>query len=119
MSQALPAAASVSSIDWTVVATGAAIFVSTVITTVWGWTQAKKKVESQISPDNVSSPPIGAIIQDSKTVHEATIASRELRDQLLLLNHHLPDHLRALEDNTKAIEAIVDDLRGVHRILKI
>lgn len=85
MSQSLPVAAE---IDWKLVASAAAVFIGTVVTTICGFFQGRKK-----SRDNSPAPETvqiaGAVLQDNQALRENTMAVRELRDQVFLLGHIL------------------------------
>lgn len=106
MSQSLPAAAE---IDWKLVASAGAVFIGTIVTTVWGWFQGKKK--SQAAPEQ--SAPIqiaGAVLQDNTSLRDNTQATRELRDQILLLVHVLERHVRVQDDIQESLEDLVKRL---------
>jgi hypothetical protein len=86
MSQSLPAA---TEIDWKLVASAAAVFIGTVVTTVWGWFQGKKK-SKESAPETASPFQLaGAVLQDNASLRDNTMAVRELRDQIFLLTHVL------------------------------
>lgn len=87
MSQPLPAVAA--EIDWKLVASAAAVFIGTIVTTVWGWFQGRKKSKAS-TPEPVSGYQIaGAVLQDNQSLRDNTQAVRDLRDQVFMLIHVL------------------------------
>jgi len=105
MSDPLPAEAS--TVDWTLVASAIGVFVATMVTTVWGWMQGRKK--SSKTADESNSEPFhvaGAVLQDNTSLRDNTHAVKELRDQVLLLSHILERHVR-IQDN---LSNDIDDL---------
>jgi|AraplaMF_Col_mMF_1032025.scaffolds.fasta_scaffold60219_2 hypothetical protein len=108
MSQVSQAAAEASTLDWKVVAAAVAVFCGTLVTTVWGWIQKRKSFESShIKGAGVVDVPIAAgIIQDNQTLREATMVNREVRDQLLILNHALMQYNRNQEETNELLEKI-------------
>lgn len=110
MSEPLPVAAA--GIDWKLVGSAVGVFIATIVTTVWGWMQGRKKSEkaSAQHPDNAFQI-AGAVLQDNTSLRDNTQATRELRDQILLLAHILERHVR-VQDN------LHDGLTDVHREIR-
>ena len=112
MSDVSQAAAASSSVDWGTVASASAVFVATAITTIWGWVQGRKKFEEKLKPKEGADVPVAAgMIMDNQTVRDSTMVNREVRDQLLLLNHSLQGHTRNLEEVAGLLEDLVDELK--------
>lgn len=106
------AAEAVGTIDWKVVAAAVATFLATFVTIVWGWVQGRKKVEAQIKPkEGADVPLVAGMVMDNLTVRESTMVSKEVRDQLLILNHALMSHTRNLEEVAGLLEDLVKELR--------
>lgn len=115
MSQVSDVAKTAASVDWTVVATGTAVFIGTIITTIWGWVQGKKKVEQTLQS---GTPLPSAVLQDNQSLREATLVQREVRDQLLLVCHALTALCKATEDNTSSSDDILSELKSLRRTLE-
>lgn len=108
MSIGSPGAPELLGLDFKLIATALAVFVGTLITTIWGWYSAKKKVtESFTSDGKMPTTVTGAILMDNMTIHESTTVNREVRDQLLVLNHTLNRMCRAIEDNTESLDELL------------
>lgn len=119
MSQVSEAAKTAASVDWTVVATGSAVFIGTVITTIWGWVQGKKKVEQTLSTSPALQGQVpSVIVQDNSTLREQTLVQQAVRDQLLLTNHALTAMCKATEDNTSAMDDVLTELKAIRRSLE-
>lgn len=106
MSQSLPAAAE---IDWKLVASAAAVFIGTAVTTVWGWIQGRKKSEKAADP----APAIqiaGAVLQDNTSLRDNTQAVRDLRDQIMFLRDSIERRIRAEDDLQETLEDLVKRL---------
>jgi hypothetical protein len=109
MSEPLPPAAA--EIDWKLVGSAVGVFLATIVTTVWGWVQGRKKSEkaSATHPDNHFQI-AGAVLQDNTSLRDNTQATRELRDQILLLVHVLERHVRVQDDIQESLEELVKRL---------
>lgn len=108
MSQPLADAAG---IDWKLVGSAVGVFLATIVTTVWGWMQGRKKSErSSPQAPEASFQFAGAVLQDNTSLRENTQATRELRDQMLLMAHILERHIRVQDDLHDDIEAIIKRL---------
>lgn len=107
MSQPLADAAG---IDWKLVGSAVGVFLATIVTTVWGWMQGRKKSERSTPSAGTDFPFAGAVLQDNTSLRENTQATRELRDQMLLMAHILERHIRVQDDLHDDIEAIIKRL---------
>ena len=106
MSQSLPAA---TEIDWKLVASAGAVFIGTVVTTIWGWFQGRKKSQEKASathPDNHFQI-AGAVLQDNTSLRDNTQATRELRDQVFLLSHVMERHVGVQNDIHNELERLI------------
>jgi hypothetical protein len=115
MSQVSVLAETSHTVDWSVVAGAVAVFCGTVVTTIWGWIQGKKKIDQHFKT-NPGSPEgtgqvTGAILMDNLTIRESTLVNREVRDQLILQHHCLSDLRQAMIDNTRAMDDLLQELR--------
>lgn len=93
-------------VDWKLVASAMAVFVATGITTVWGWMQGRRRTRETVSPSaefHVS----GAVIQDNTSLRDNTAATRELRDQMLLLVHVLERHVKVQDDMQDTLDSLM------------
>lgn len=110
-------AADAATLDWNVVAAAVAVFVGTLVTTVLGWRKGAKNLEKKLSKDDGTPSVTAAILQDSQTVREATLVSKEVRDQLLL-HRVATEHLcRSTEESTGVERELVAELRLIREIL--
>jgi hypothetical protein len=116
MSQVSTVAEHATTIDWNIVAAAVATFCGTMIVTIWGWFQGKKKVSNHISEGNYQVT--GFAIQDNQTLREATIINREIRDQLLLQNHALTQSCRIMEEKTRVMEELLEELKRYRHLLE-
>jgi len=108
-----------SSVDWKVVAGALAVFVGTVVTTIYGWITKKKETSADTHIKTGMDIPIaGAVIQDNVTLRESVIVYREVRDQLLIHHHALMSQCRSTEDNTRAMDEIIKELNHIRRLLE-
>lgn len=106
-----------SSIDWNVIAAAIAVFFGTLATTVLGWLRGRREVEKKLSKDDGTPSVTAAILQDNQTVREATLVSKEVRDQLLL-HRVATEHLcRSTEESTGVERELVAELRLIREIL--
>lgn len=103
MSQPLPAAAE---IDWKLVASAVAVFVGTIVTTIWGWFQGRKKSKESTPEPAASYQIAGAVLQDNQSLRDNTQAVRDLRDQVFMLVH-------VLEGKTKLEMELQDTLEDL------
>lgn len=104
MSQSLPVAAA--EIDWKLVASAGAVFVGTIVTTVWGWMQGRKKSQEKVD----AAPPVplaAAVLQDNASLRDNTMAVRELRDQVFLLSHVMERHVGVQNDIHNELERLI------------
>lgn len=107
MSQPLSDAVAV---DWKLVASAAAVFIGTVVTTVWGWFQGRKKSkESAVEPAN-SFQIAGAVLQDNSSLRENTQAVRDLRDQMLFLRDAIERRIRVEDELQDTLEDLIKRL---------
>jgi len=93
MSDPLPVEAV--SVDWKLVASAVGVFLATMVTTVWGWMQGRKKSAKSASEAEPAFHIAGAVLQDNTSLRDNTIAVRELRDQVFLLGHILERHVKS------------------------
>lgn len=109
MSQPL---ADATGIDWKLVGSAVGVFIATIVTTVWGWIQGRKKSEK--ASEYVSPTPdfhiAGAVLQDNMSLRENTQAARDLRDQMVLLIHVLERHVRVQDGIEEHLEELVKRL---------
>lgn len=116
MSQVSSVAEHATTVDWDIVAAAAATFFGTLVITIWGWFQGKKKVNSHLSE---GSPQItGFAIQDNQTLRESTIINREIRDHLLLHHHALIQSCRIMEEKIRVMEELLEELKRHRRLLE-
>lgn len=112
MSQVSAAASNAVPIDWGTVALASATFIATLITTVWGWLQGRKKFNEHLKPKEGQDVPLAAgVIMDNQSIRESTMVQREVRDQLLILNHSLMQYNRNQEEIAGLIEDLVKELK--------
>jgi cytosine/adenosine deaminase-related metal-dependent hydrolase len=88
MSDPLPAAQAVE-IDWKLVGSAVGVFLATMVTTVWGWMQGRKKSEKNAATEGAGIHIAGAVLQDNSSLRDNTQAVRDLRDQVMMLVHVL------------------------------
>ena len=92
-------------LDYKIIATALAVFFGTLITTIWGWYSAKKKVaEALTAESSMPTSVTGAVLMDNLTLREQTLVNKEVRDQLIILNHTLARLCKAIDANTDAFE---------------
>lgn len=109
MSQSLPVVAA--EIDWKLVASAAAVFIGTAVTTVWGWVQGRKKSEKANDPGAVQIA--GAVLQDNTSLRENTQAVKDLRDQIMFLRDVMERRIRAEDDLQDTLEDLCKRLDKV------
>ena len=108
MSQPLADAAG---IDWKLVGSAVGVFIATIVTTVWGWMQGRKK--SAAASAALPAPEFqfaGAVLQDNTSLRENTRATRDLRDQIMLLSHVLERHVKVQDDIEDHLQELVKRL---------
>lgn len=103
-----------SSVDWNLVAAAGATFLGTLVVTVWGWFQGKKKLSARLE-SHVDGNVAGAVLLDNQTLREATLINREVRDQLLLHTQALNASCKATVDNTGCLDDILHELKELRR----
>lgn len=108
MSQPLPAA--VAEIDWKLVASAVAVFLGTVITTVWGWFQGRKKSQESKSEAGSAVQIAGAVLQDNTSLRENTQAVKDLRDQVMFLRDTIERRNRTDDELNDTIEELLKRL---------
>jgi len=96
-------------IDWKLVGSAVGVFIATIVTTVWGWMQGRKKSEKAAAQTPSDFQLAGAVLQDNTSLRDNTQAVRELRDQMLLLAHIMERHVRIQDD-------LMNDLRRYDRV---
>lgn len=114
MSQVSTAVSTASSLDWNVAAAAAAVFMGTLLTTVYGWFRGKKKLDVRLGGDDAPAV-TSVVVQDNQTLREMTLVNREVRDQLLLTNHAISNLCKAIEGNSGAMEDILHELKVILR----
>lgn len=107
MSQPLPAALEV---DWKLVASAAAVFVGTIVTTVWGWFQGRKKSEKNAVESTPAVQIAGAVLQDNTSLRENTQAVRDLRDQVMFLRDTMERRCRAEDELSDQLNDLIKRL---------
>lgn len=107
MSQPLPDAAGV---DWKLVASAGAVFIGTIVTTVWGWFQGRKKSERSAPDPTAPFHVAGAVLQDNTSLRDNTHAVKDLRDQILLLTHILERHVKVQDELHDDLEDLIKRL---------
>jgi len=117
MSQPSELVSHAATVDWNLVAAAAATFIGTLVVTVWGWFQGKKKLAARLqsgypSPDGQIT---GAVLLDNQTIREATIVNRELRDRLIIHGETLSSNCKAIVDNTHSLDEVLEELRALRR----
>ena len=117
MSHLLEPVKQAATLDWNLVAAAAATFIGTLIATIWGWVQGKKKLHQKLEGIGEASV-TGVAVMDNQTLRELTLVNREVRDQLLLHCHALNANSKAMEDNTSSADDILDELKRLRRDLK-
>ncbi len=105
MSQSLPAA---TEIDWKLVASAGAVFIGTVVTTIWGWFQGRKK--SQEKSEAAPLPIAAAVLQDNASLRDNTHAVRDLRDQIMFLRDAIERRIRVEDELQDTLEDLVKRL---------
>lgn len=117
MSQSSEVVSHAMSVDWNLVAAAAATFLGTLVVTVWGWFQGKKKLaaklEGHLPPNDMQVT--GAVLLDNQTLREATAVSRELRDRLIIHGEAIHSHCKATVDNTNSLDEILAELKALRR----
>ncbi|MAS67367.1 MAG: hypothetical protein CMK82_11305 [Pseudomonadales bacterium] len=108
MSQPLPVAAA--EIDWKLVASAVGVFIATIVTTVWGWFQGKKKSRENTPEPSTSYQIAGAVLQDNASLRDNTQAVRDLRDQIMLLRDTMERRCRAEDELADTLEDLVKRL---------
>lgn len=112
MSASLPEAAV--NIDWKLVASAGAVFVGTVVTTVWGWVQGRKKSEkSAAAPTDSPLQIAGAVLQDNASLRENTQAVKDLRDQMMFLRDAVERRIRSEDELQESIDELCKRLDKV------
>lgn len=101
------------SVDWNLAAAAAATFFGTLVVTVWGWFQGKKKIAARLEGHQPGHEMTvaGAVLLDNQTLREATAVNRELRDRLLVHIEALHSICRATTDNTNTMDEVLQELR--------
>ena len=89
-------------IDWKLVASAIGVFIATLVTTVWGWIQGRKKVEK----GQTELPHL----PDLNHLRDNTQSMRDLRDQLLLLSNVLERHIRSHGEFLNELKDLVERL---------
>lgn len=102
MSQPLSDAAG---IDWKLVGSAVGVFIATIVTTVWGWMQGRKKATNSQPEQGVQIA--GAVLQDNASLRDNTNAVRELRDQVFLLAHIMERHVGVQNDIHGELERLI------------
>lgn len=101
-----------SSIDWQSTAAFIGTLIATIAVTVLGWLQGRKKIDEKVRPgDGVDIPIAAGIIQDNQTIRESTLVSKEVRDQLLLMNHNLQQFHRDMEEACDLLGKLMREMR--------
>jgi len=95
----------VAAIDWKLVASAAAVFIATAITTVWGWFQGRKKSEKTAAEPSFQVA--GAVLQDNTSLRDNTQAVRDLRDQVFMLIHVLEGKNKTEMDLQDTLEDLI------------
>ena len=103
MSQSLPAAAE---IDWKLVASAGAVFFGTIVTTIWGWVQGRKKSQEKVEA-TLPAPIAAAVLQDNTSLRDNTMAVRELRDQIMLLRDTMERRCRAEDELSDQLHDLI------------
>lgn len=104
----------VATVDWNLVAAAVATFLGTLVVTIWGWFQGKKKLASRL--EAASSPEVtGMVLLDNQTLREATLVNREVRDQLLLHSQALNASSKATQENTACMDDVLEELKNIRR----
>jgi hypothetical protein len=118
MSQTSQVVAEAGTIDWKVVAGGIGVFVATIVTSILGWMQGKKKVENTTAGISPTGQVQSAVLMETVPLRENTAAVSAVRDQLFL-NHHAQGNLcKAIEDNTSAMDDVLIELKSIRRALE-
>lgn len=108
MSDPLPAAAA--TVDWKLIGSAVGVFIATMVTTVWGWMQGRKKSEKSAEAQGSQFQIAGAVLQDNTSLRDNTQAVRDLRDQVFMLIH-------VLEGKNKVEMELQDTLEDLIRRL--
>jgi hypothetical protein len=100
-------------LDWNVVAAAVAVFLGTLITTVFGWYKGRERIQRRLQPVDQGGTAMisGAVLQDNQSLRESTLVARDLRDQLLLTQQSMDHHANCLQDNTRQLADLVEELR--------
>jgi hypothetical protein len=113
MSDPLPGASAAGELDWKLVAAAAATFLATMLTTVWGWIQGRKKSTKAAEPQGPQYQVAAAVLQDNLSLRENTTATRDLRDQIVLLIHTLDRHVKVQDDMQDSLDDLIKRLDKV------
>lgn len=100
-----PPSPDVSTVDWKLVGSAVGVLIATIITTVWGWYQGRKK--SRVGAAEPAFQIAGAVLQDNTSLRDNTHAVRELRDQIFLLNHTIERQVKVQDDLSDDIEKLL------------
>lgn len=100
-------------LDWNIVAAAVATFVGTLIVTIFGWYKGRERIQRRLSTPEIGGNGMlaGAVLQDNQSLRDATVASRELRDQMLLTHEALDRHSECLRDNSRHVSELVEEFR--------
>jgi hypothetical protein len=116
MSQASEVASTAVQLDWKLIAAAAATFVATLIITILGWWNGRKKVAAKIEDSGTTVT--GAILLDNLTIREATAVNREVRDRLLIHCEALHSNTKTLEHHVGSMDDILEELKAIRKILE-
>ncbi len=114
MSPPSDVAGEVLGIDWKIVASAFAVFVGTLVTSIWGWMQGQKKASNVLdNPNSHQMQVVGAVLQDNQSLRENTNALIALRDQIVILNHSLPKYMESHDSTQEEIDKLLRRLDKV------
>lgn len=115
MSPVSTAASQAINLDWNILAAAVAVFLGTLITTIFGWFKGKERVQKALPASGAGGLISGAVLQDNQSLRESTVVARELRDQLLLHHHAMDRNTAALEENADATRDLIEQLKRARR----
>lgn len=98
-------------IDWKLIGSAVGVFIATMVTTVWGWMQGRKKAKEPAS--EVPFQVAGAVLQDNTSLRENTQAVKDLRDQILFLRDAVEKRTKSEDELNDTIEDLIKRLDGV------
>lgn len=113
MSDPLPAASVTADLDWKLVAAALATFFATMVTTIWGWFQGRKKSAKAVAEAPAPFQVAGAVLQDNMSLRDNTNAIRDLRDQIVLLIHTLDRTVKGQDELQDELQALIKRLDKV------